>query len=269
MEKSQTLMASQPVVRSWLKDSNERFLSLLRLVTSLGVLVVATLSISLASLLTLGHARSFNHAVQITFYARLILRVLGVKVRVHDRAAIDARTLSNPAVFIANHRSSLDILILCAIHLPRCRFFLTGLDRDNPQIAFVWLIAKQLGTFFTFPQTRPDLRQICFREASETLLRSGDNVFLTPEGVRRPDGTIGKFNKGAFHLAISLGRPIVPLYFYTPDTVNPGNGLRTGRGTVEIMVLPEIETSDWQVADVAANAAAVQKLYEDTRLKYC
>ena len=48
------------------------------------------------------------------------------------------------------------------------------------------------------------------------LRRTGQSVFLSPEGTRVRTGEIGPFNKGAFHLAGDLGAPLLPLYIAVP-----------------------------------------------------
>ena len=60
----------------------------------------------------------------------------------------------------------------------------------------------------------------CFQAAERVLRRTGDSVYLSPEGTRITGGTIGHFNKGTFHLATDLRVPIVPLFIdIPPETV--------------------------------------------------
>ena len=79
------------------------------------------------------------------------------------------------------------------------------------------------------------------------LRRTRESVYLSPEGGRITTGEIGHFNKGAFHLATSLGAPIVPLYFEIPRDMDPGRGYNARPGTVTVHVLPTIDTRDMDV----------------------
>ncbi len=56
------------------------------------------------------------------------------------------------------------------------------------------------------------------------LRRTGESVYLSPEGKRITDGTIGHFNKGAFHLATNLQVPILPFYIDIPPEIDPQMG---------------------------------------------
>ena len=162
---------------------------------------------------------------------------------------------------MSNHTSSLDLFILVALGLPNTRFFLSGFLRKWIPLGF---IASMMGTFFTVPQDRPDERRRIFTRAGEVLRRTGESVYLSPEGGRITTGDIGHFNKGAFHLATVLRAPIVPLYFHIPTDVDPGLGYRAGRGIVDVHVLPPIHTTDWKEADVVENKEKVRELFVRT-----
>jgi 1-acyl-sn-glycerol-3-phosphate acyltransferase len=189
--------------------------------------------------------------------ARGILRVHGVRVRLHGSTAFQHRQV----VYISNHTSTLDLFVLVALGLPNCRFFLSGFLRKWIPLGF---IAWMMGTFFTVPQDRPEERRRIFTRAGEELRKTGESVYLSPEGGRITTGQIGHFNKGAFHLATVLRAPIVPMYFHIPRAVDPGLGYRTGRGTVEVFVLPAIHTDGWQESEVVQNKENVRAMFVRT-----
>jgi len=88
-------------------------------------------------------------------------------------------------------------------------------------------------------------------------------VILSPEGTTITTGKIAKFNKGAFHLATSMNVPIVPVYIYIPDEVNPGRAYRTSGGHVDVYVLPEIDTGKWILDDLERNKEMVRSVFID------
>lgn len=181
----------------------------------------------------------------------IVLAICKIRLRVHQAAPFPA----SQTVYISNHSSTLDIFILVALGLPGCRFFLSGFLR---KIVPLGIISWMMGTFFTVPQDRPAERRRIFQRAERTLRRTGESVYLSPEGARITTGLIGHFNKGAFHLATNLRAPIVPMYFRIPREIHPGRGYDARPGTVDVYVYPAIETREWRLEDLATNIERVR-----------
>jgi 1-acyl-sn-glycerol-3-phosphate acyltransferase len=222
-----------------------------------GLLMTATaLALLPVGAITLFRARRL-YARAATLSCRAILRLYGVRLRVHNERGFP----STQTVYISNHSSTLDLFLLVAIGLPNCRFFLSGFLR---KLVPLGIVSWMMGTFFTVPQEFPEERRRIFTRAGETLKRSGESVYLSPEGGRITDGTIGPFNKGAFHLATVLHAPIVPLYFRIPPAMDPGLGLDATPGTVDIYVLPAIHTTEWSEAQVVEHKEQVRELFVRT-----
>jgi 1-acyl-sn-glycerol-3-phosphate acyltransferase len=220
--------------------------------TSIAVASVGAMAILAAGVLTLFLVRRV-YARLARVLAHLILRVWSIRLEV-----VPARAWpKGQVVYVSNHPSTLDLFVLVALGLPNTRFFLSGYLKMYLPIGIVaWL----MGTFFTVPQDRPGERARIFQRADRVLRRTRESVYLSPEGGRVETG-IGAFNKGAFHLAASLGVPIVPLYFDVPDTVTPGRGFDSRPGTIQVHVLPPIDTSAWRIADVPTHRDEVHALY--------
>jgi 1-acyl-sn-glycerol-3-phosphate acyltransferase len=185
---------------------------------------------------------------------RMLLRLWGIRYVVHEGSLVPP----GQVVYVSNHTSTLDMFVLIALGLPDTRFFLSGYLRKFVPLG---VIGYLIGIFWTVPQAFPERRRRIFSRAADTLRRSGESVYLSPEGERVTGGTIGPFNKGAFHLATDLGVPIVPLYFAIPRAIDPGKGLAARPGVVHVHVLPAIDTSGWRVEDVAVNRNRVRDLY--------
>ena len=203
--------------------------------------------------MTLFRARRMYSALAAKL-SRAVLALYGVHIQVHSSEPFPR----SQTVYVSNHTSTLDLFILVALGLPNCRFFLSGFLR---KIVPLGVIAWMMGTFFTVPQDRPDERRRIFRRAAATLRRTGESVYLSPEGGRIVTGEIGHFNKGAFHIATDLHVPIVPMYFQIPKAVDPGLGYEARSGTVNVYVLPAIDTSQWTEADLLANRDGVRDLF--------
>jgi 1-acyl-sn-glycerol-3-phosphate acyltransferase len=232
-------------------SSSARLISLVTI--SVVIASLGALAILVVGVLTLFLARRL-YARLATLLARVLLRVWSIRVEI----VADHGWPQGQVVYISNHPSTLDIFVLVALGLPNTRFFLSGyLKKYLPIGVIAWL----MGTFFTVTQDKPAERTRIFQRADRVLRRTGESVYLSPEGQRVPTGEIGAFNKGAFHLATSLRAPIVPLYFDVPDAVTPGVGIDSRPGTVRVHVLPAIDTTDWRVPDVPQYRDAVHALF--------
>ena len=206
-----------------------------------------------AAALTLFRARQL-YARMAGLLSRAVLELYGVRFVVHSTAPFPRTQV----VYISNHTSTLDLFLLVALGLPNTRFFLSGFLRKFVPLG---IIAWLMGTFFTVPQSRPAERTRIFQRAERTLRRTGDSVYLSPEGGRLTTGDIGPFNKGAFHLATSLRVPIVPFFFRTPAHVDPGLGYEAHPGTVDVYVLPTIDTHEWALEDLVAHVERVRAIF--------
>ena len=221
---------------------------------TLALATVVALAMLLVAFVTLFRARRFYQEVMTTWLGRVILWMWGVRLDIHQ----DKPFPTTQTIYISNHTSTLDVLILIALGLPNTRFFIFGGTRKWLPLA---VIGYLIGNFFTPPQTIRADRVRCFERAERILRRTGDSVYLSPEGVRITTGEIGPFNKGAFHLATNLRVPIVPLYINTPREIDPGKGFATLPGTVHVHVKPSISTRGWRLEDLEKNKEMVRELY--------
>ena len=226
----------------------------LRLVGSAAVLTIGAMLMLVVAIPTLFLARRFYSEVIGRVIGTTILRIWGIRYRVHRFEP----TPSGQVIYISNHTSTIDVFLLIALALPRARFFLSGFLR---KVIPMGVIGYLIRIFWTVPQTYPERRRQIFANADRVLRQSGDSVYLSPEGTRVAIGEIGHFNKGAFHLATSLHAPIVPIYFAIPDEMNPGRGYVAKPGTIDIWFLPAIDTSEWRLEDLERNRDAVRDLF--------
>jgi len=74
---------------------------------------------------------------------------------------------------------------------------------------------------------------------------------------------LAPFKKGAFHLAMQAGVPIVPIVIHNSGDVQPKGDLLFHPGTVHVDVLPPVDTSNWSVNTIDKHVAEVQQMYLD------
>jgi 1-acyl-sn-glycerol-3-phosphate acyltransferase len=235
----------------------------LRVAASFGVMTLGALVMLAAAIPTLFMARRLYSEVIGRAIGAAILSICGIRYRVHHVSSpLDPRTPHaaplSQVIYISNHTSTIDVFLLIAIGLPRTRFFLSGFLR---KLVPLGIIGYLIRIFWTVPQQFPEQRRRIFQRADRILRRTGDSVYLSPEGMRVTTGEIGHFNKGSFHLATSLRAPIVPIYFAIPPAMNPGMGYDAKPGTIDVWFLPPIDTSSWRLEDLERNRDDVRALF--------
>jgi 1-acyl-sn-glycerol-3-phosphate acyltransferase len=224
---------------------------------ALAVCAGLMISAGAAFMVPLGIVTAFRarrlYAACATGISRAVLRLYGIRMQIHGAPPWP----SGQAIYVSNHTSTLDLFILVALGLPNTRFFLSGFLR---KIVPLGVISTMMGTFFTVPQSNPSERARIFARAGRALKRTRESVYLSPEGERITTGTVGHFNKGAFHLATDLHAPIVPMFLFIPPEVDPMRGLDARPGTVHVYVLPPVDTRAWVLEDLIKNKESVRDL---------
>jgi 1-acyl-sn-glycerol-3-phosphate acyltransferase len=93
-------------------------------------------------------------------------------------------------------------------------------------------------------------------EKARSVMEKGYSFGVFAEGTRAMPDELLPFKKGAFHLALQTGKPIVPVAIKNTDMMM---GKRSGvayPGTVEIALLPPIETQGKDVMDLLRETRA-------------
>src|SRR5258708_34744069 len=85
------------------------------------------------------------------------------------------------------------------------------------------------------------------RIATERL-RSGISFGVCAEGTRDRPGEMLRFKKGAFHMAVEAGVPIVPIALKNSDLLMGKGTGEAWPGTIEMVMMPPVETS-WVSSD--------------------
>ena len=164
-----------------------------------------------------------------------------------------------PAVFIFNHQSGIDFLLLCKM----LRRDIVGVAkqelRSNPIFGPAFAAA---GTVFIDRFNRD--KAIEAMKPAVDALRHGLSIVIAPEGTRSPTPRLGRFKKGAFRLALAAHAPIVPIVFRNALDALPKNGIFIHPATIEAVVHPPISTASWKVDDLDRHIAEIQALYEAT-----
>lgn len=202
--------------------------------------------------------RSRKQAVELggSFASTLGLALAGITIEARGEQHLYSH---RPAVFIFNHQSAVDLLVMIKL-----------LRRDLTGVAKKELAAVPvLGQFFR-------LADVAFIERGNTAqaraalepavrrLRDGISLAMSPEGTRTVTPRLARFKKGAFHVAMQAGVPIVPVVIRNAGEIMWKGGRTFRSGTVQVVVHEPIPTHDWTVERLDDQVATVRQLYLDT-----
>ena len=199
----------------------------------------------------LGGSRRAGLNLGIGLGGDLSLMASGVSLDVHGARHIWE---AQPAVFLFNHQSQLDVLVLGG--LLRGNFAPVAKKELANDVLFGGLM-RLLETAFIDRADNAQARKAL--EPAVERLREGTSIVIAPEGTRSPTPTPGKFKKGAFHLAMQAGVPIVPLVFRNTGELMSRNALIIHPGVVQVAVLPPIDVSSWTREDLDERIEGVRQ----------
>jgi 1-acyl-sn-glycerol-3-phosphate acyltransferase len=220
---------------------------------TIATLTLGMLGVVIASVLTLGQAKSWitYHAGRVIGYT--VLWFAGVKLKLEQ---IGER-VREPAVYISNHSSTLDIFIIVALGLPRVRFVAKYELLYNPLFAVLGLLTGQI-----FIKRQDSAQAISvLNRAYERIRRQRLSLFVAPEGTRITGGQIGPFKKGAFRMAVDLKYPVVPIHFAGARRLCPGKTFVVNPGTVYARFYAPIDTSTWTPENLDAHVEKIRGEY--------
>jgi 1-acyl-sn-glycerol-3-phosphate acyltransferase len=172
-------------------------------------------------------------------WAMLLLKLANTRVDVIGRENV---LMDKPQIFMANHQSDFDILIVLA-HIPG---------------QFRWIAKKELFRIPIFSRAMRNAGYIeidrqnhekamkSLDEAAQKI-REGKSVITFPEGTRSKDRTIKPFKQGMFHLAIKAGVPIVPITIIGAHEIMPKRTLKIRPGRIRMIIDRPVDVSGYTI----------------------
>lgn len=163
----------------------------------------------------------------IRLWARSVLRVCGITIRVRGRERLD---LTRAYLFMANHQSNFDIpILMAAFEAFQVRWVSKREVRKVPVIGLCLVRTHQVLVDRESPtQAIAVIRQV------RSLLAAGISVIFFPEGTRTRDGRLQAFKPGGFAVAVEAGVPVVPITVNGSRAIWPPGGLDLRPGTVDV-----------------------------------
>jgi putative phosphoserine phosphatase / 1-acylglycerol-3-phosphate O-acyltransferase len=165
--------------------------------------------------------------------------------------------VSRPCVFIFNHQSKADVMIMAKL----VRRDMGGVGKKEiKNIPVLGKLMEWGGTVFV---DRADGQSAikAMEPLVEAIREDGKSIVIAPEGTRSLTPKLMPFKKGAFHLAMQAGVPIVPIVIHNATDVAPKNEFVMRPATVRVTVLPPVDTGDWTMAGLNGHVTDVRNMF--------
>ena len=231
--------------------------SFLRFSAGFGVIVIVSLLVFGFALLLLPFR--VTRIKLCNLYGKIVGRsitfIVGVKPLIHDRARIDG---SMPAIYVSNHTSTLDMFLsvwLCPYG--GCGVF----KKEIVRVPFFGWIAWLSGHLL-IDRNNHEKALESLRSTAEYVKKNRLGIWIFPEGTRSRDGSLLPFKKGFVHMAIATGFPVVPVVVHGANRNWVAGTFQFNPMTLDVDVLPPIDTTGWTEANAGAHADEVRQVFE-------
>ncbi|MFE1594395.1 1-acylglycerol-3-phosphate O-acyltransferase [Nocardia sp. NPDC058705] len=188
------------------------------------------------------------------------LRAIDVQLRV---VGIENARAPRPAVFLFNHQSQFDVIIVPKV----LDGAVTGIGKKElANHPLFGPLMRFVGVTF-IDRTNTEAAKAALAPVISTL-RDGLSIAVAPEGTRSFTPGVGPFKKGAFHIAIQAGVPVIPVVLRNAGEIAWRDSPIARSGIVDVAVLEPIDVSDWDPAGMDDEVEGVRRLFETTLLNW-
>jgi putative phosphoserine phosphatase/1-acylglycerol-3-phosphate O-acyltransferase len=193
----------------------------------------------------------------ISLFADTASALIGLDLDVRGREHLWKR---RPAIFMFNHQSNADMLIMASL----VRRDIVGVGkRELKNLPVIGPLMGASGVVFIDRSDRKAAIET-MKPLVHAMQEEGKSLVIAPEGTRAPTRKLGAFKKGGFHVAIQSGIPIVPVVIHNSGDISPKGDRIFRSGTVQVDVLPALDTTSWSIQTIDEHVAAVRNLFLHT-----
>ncbi|HEU4717351.1 MAG TPA: lysophospholipid acyltransferase family protein [Bacteroidia bacterium] len=199
-------------------------------------------------------APHFAHRVLSRTWAKMLQVFFFLPVRIENKNLIDP---GKTYVFVANHRSQLDIPVYAIACRNTFRFLAKA---ELAKIPLMGFIIRKLYLTVNRADRADRNRSI---EVMKRSIDDGISVFLCPEGTRNrhDEPPVMEFRDGAFRLAVLTQTPLAVLtLFNTGEKLSPLRPVELAPGTIYGTWDEPIETKGMTLDDVPALKEKVRSM---------
>ncbi len=180
----------------------------------------------------------------------------GLDLEVDGRSLLEA---ARPAVFIFNHQSYMDAVIMAQLLRYDVTAFCKQELANNPVIG---PYMRASGAIFV-DRHNPAAARAHMRLAAD-VIRAGRSVAIAPEGTRSSTETLGTFKRGAFVLARKMEVPVVSVVLHNSGDILPKGKFCINPATVRVTVLPPANLHACSRRDFMLRIGTLEQNYRDT-----
>ncbi len=191
-----------------------------------------------------------------SLFADMASAIIGLNLEVRGEENLWSE---RPAVFVFNHQSKADVVIVSRL----LRRDIAGVGKEEIRKMPVIGQVMQFGGVVLIDRKNASSAIEAMQPLVDVMQNEGKSVCIAPEGTRTVSPKLAPFKKGAFHLAMQAGVPIVPIVIHNALDVAPKGDFIFRPATVEVEILPPVDTSDWSVGSINKHVAEVRGMFVD------
>lgn len=190
----------------------------------------------------------------LSVFADLASALIGLNLRIKGEHHLWSH---RPAVFLFNHQSNVDMVIVARL----LRRDISGIGKK--EIGDIPLIGRilEFSGVVLIDRKDHDKAVEALGALVDTMRIEGKSVCVSPEGTRSITTKLAPFKKGAFHLAAQAGVPIVPIVIHNSVDVMPKGSAIYHPATVDVEVLPPVDTGQWLSETIDDHVNDVRDMY--------
>lgn len=152
----------------------------------------------------------------VTYISKKIIdKYLNKYANIHIEGSENLKGIKTPTIFICNHLSNSDGLVLDKVLKEINPTFVAGVKLSNNAVTSIGV--KVIKTTNIKPNTtdKEGLKKII------KLVKQGESILIFPEGTRSRVGSLIEAKKGIIFIARMTGVPIVPIGLYGTEKLLP------------------------------------------------
>ena len=170
-------------------------------------------------------------------FSYLLFPICFSRISVHG---LDKVNWKDVHLFVSNHESLMDIPAIFLV-CPNYLFFIAKMElRKTP---FVGWLGRSVGMIF-IDRKDPERARATIKDAGRQI-KNGKNIISFAEGTRSKDGTIGRFKKGSFLIALQSNIDIIPVRIEGAREVLPSGSFRIRPGHIHVHFGEKIEVKNF------------------------
>lgn len=150
-------------------------------------------------------------------------------------------------IFVANHQGAFDIFLVYGFLNQNIKWIQKQSLRKIPLVGFA---SEKAGHVFVDNSTAATRSATILKAKAQITDQTSMVIF--PEGARTHTGKMGRFKRGAYHIAYDLKLPIVPLTINGPFDVLKRNTLGLKPAKLELIIHKPIPTAGLTESDISA-----------------